>query len=200
MMKVRIATGLGLVLLMAAMVGGPVRVSQAQDDEGGVTLASLAGKYAARGSGFETVCFNAGFTALADCSLSTSHLVPFESAFVSHFTRDKAGNTCVVINITSAPVSGTNSPALGNPPQTFVITTISFDPTTGSGTESFSQYQGGGCNGVVFNSAGATLVATGTQSLAVSDSGKRIEIITTSFNAVGNIIQGVVSSATAIRQ
>ncbi len=144
MMKVRIATGLGLVLLMATMVGGPVRVSQAQDDEGGVTLASLAGKYAARGSGFETVCFNAGFTALADCSLSTSHLVPFESAFVSHFTRDKAGNTCVVINITSAPV--------------------------------------------------------GTQSLAVSDSGKRIEIITTSFNAVGNIIQGVVSSATAIRQ
>ena len=35
MMKLRIATGLGLVLLMATMIGGPVRVSQAQDDQGG---------------------------------------------------------------------------------------------------------------------------------------------------------------------
>src|SRR5712691_12006302 len=51
LMKLRIATGLGLVLLMAAMVGGAVRVSQAQDDQG-VTLASLAGNYAGRCSGF----------------------------------------------------------------------------------------------------------------------------------------------------
>ena len=64
MMKLRIATGLWLVLFMATMIGGPVRVSHAQDD-GGVTLASLAGKFAARGSGFFTLCFNLGFTVLA---------------------------------------------------------------------------------------------------------------------------------------
>ena len=63
MMKLRIATGLGLVLLMATMIGS-AKVSQAQDD-GGVTLASLAGKFAARGSGFFTLCFNLGFTVLA---------------------------------------------------------------------------------------------------------------------------------------
>ena len=59
LMKLRIATGLGLLLFMATMVGGPVMVSQAQDDQG-VTLASLAGNFAARGGGFFTTCLSAG--------------------------------------------------------------------------------------------------------------------------------------------
>jgi hypothetical protein len=55
MMKLRIATGLGL-LFMATMIGSPVRVSPAQANEGGgVTLASLAGNFASRGGGFSTV-------------------------------------------------------------------------------------------------------------------------------------------------
>jgi hypothetical protein len=66
--NVRFATGLGLVLFVATVVGGPVRVSRAQDDQGGVTLASLAGRFAARGSGSLTLCFNAGHTALQDCA------------------------------------------------------------------------------------------------------------------------------------
>jgi hypothetical protein len=57
LMKLQTATGLGLVLLLATMIGGPVRVSQAQDNQGGVTLASLAGNFAARGGGFFTFCF-----------------------------------------------------------------------------------------------------------------------------------------------
>src|SRR6266849_5226079 len=76
LMKLRIATGLGLVLFMATMIGGPVRVSQAQDNQGGVTLASLAGKYAGRGSGFNTLCLNT-FFASVDCALSPPHVVPF---------------------------------------------------------------------------------------------------------------------------
>src|SRR5712692_9821126 len=79
MMKLRIATGLGLVLFMATMIGGPVRVSNAQDDQGGVTLASLAGKFSARGSGFFTLCFNAGFTALVDCASAPPHVLPFNN-------------------------------------------------------------------------------------------------------------------------
>src|SRR5260370_12909915 len=53
LMKLRIATGLGFLLFMVTMIGGPVRVSQAQDDQG-VTLASLAGNFAGRGGGFFT--------------------------------------------------------------------------------------------------------------------------------------------------
>ena len=46
LMKLRLATGLRLLILIATMIGGPVGVGRAQDDQGGITLASLAGKFA----------------------------------------------------------------------------------------------------------------------------------------------------------
>ena len=76
MMKLRIATGVGLLLFMATMIGGPVRVSHAQDGGGGVTLASLAGQFAARGGGFFTRCVNADSTAPEDCA-TAPNVVPF---------------------------------------------------------------------------------------------------------------------------
>jgi len=196
MMKLRIATGLGLVLFMATMIGGPVRVSQAQDD-GGVTLASLAGNYAGRGSGFFTLCFNTGFTALEDCA-TAPHQVPFNQTGIFHRTEDAAGNFCGVITITTAPVSGTKFPA-GVSASTTVGTT-SFDPTTGSGTQSFIRYHGGTCSGAVFDSTGATPLGTTTSSFVVSDSGDRIESIVTSFSTVTGTVQGNVFSTTSIRQ
>src|SRR5712692_4765583 len=101
MMKLRIATGLGLVLFMATMIGRTVKASQAKDDEGGVTLASLAGKSAGRASGFETLCFNATFTALAACaSVPPAQRVPYNVAEIFHSTRDAAGNACAVETLT----------------------------------------------------------------------------------------------------
>jgi hypothetical protein len=203
-LKLRIATGLGLVIVMATMIGGPLRVSQAQDDAGGVTLASLAGKFAERGGGFATVCFNAGFTALQDCA-TAPHVVPFNVTVIEHFTQDKAGNFCEVSTSAAAPVSGSTFPA-GVGTVTNVGTTTSFDPTTGSGTGSVNEYHGGSCNGAVFDSTGATLTATATFSFVVSDSGNRIEFLLTSFSAVNSAfsvagsLQGNVFSETAIRQ
>jgi hypothetical protein len=156
LLKLRIATGLGLLILMATMIGGPVRVSQAQDDEG-VTLADLAGNSAGRGSGFFTRCFNAGFTAPEDCATAPNQ-VPFNQTGIFHRTGDAAGNFCGVITVTIAPVSGTKFPA-GVSASTTVGTT-SFDPTTGSGTQSFSRYHGGTCSGAVFDMTGATLLGT----------------------------------------
>jgi hypothetical protein len=196
LMKLRIATGLGLVLLMATMVGGPARVSQAQDDEG-VTLASLAGKFAGRGSGFFTLCFNAGFTAPEDCA-TAPHQVPFNQTGIFYRTGDVAGNFCGVITITTAPVFGTKFPA--GVSTTTQVGTTTFDPTTGSGTESFSRYAGGSCIGAVFDSTGATLTGTTTRSFVVSDSGDRIESIITSFVSVAGSVKGNVFSTTSIRQ
>jgi hypothetical protein len=62
--KPRIAKGLGLLLLMAAMACGPVRVSQAAANEGGATLASLAGRFETRGSGVYTLCCRENLHAL----------------------------------------------------------------------------------------------------------------------------------------
>jgi hypothetical protein len=203
MMKLRIATGLGLVLFMATMIGGPIRVSQAQDDEGSVTLADLAGKFSARGSGFSTVCFNSTSTALQDCA-TAPHIVPFNFTRIEWETRDAGGNSCGVHTVTSAPVFGTKFPSAGQ--KRTNVTTSSFDPATGSGTGSGTQYVGGSCNGAVFDGTGATKVVTFTFSFDVSDSGNRIETVVTGFTAVASAfsvagsVQGEVFSQTAIRQ
>jgi hypothetical protein len=196
MMKLRIATGLGLVLFMATMIGGPVRVSRAQDD-GGITLADLAGNFAGRGGGFFTLCFNAGFTTPEDCA-TAPHQVPFNQTGIFHRTSNAAGNFCGVITVTTAPVSGTKFPA-GVSASTTVGTT-SFDPTTGSGTQSFIRYHGGTCSGAVFDSTGATPLGTTTTSFVVSDSGDHIESIVTSFSTVTGSVQGNVFTTTSIRQ
>jgi len=187
MIKLRIATGVGLLLFMATMFCGPVGMSQAQTN-GGVTLASLAGKFETRGSGSYTVCFTDNFTTAVDCASAQHQEVQFKVTTVSHGTRDAAGNFCAVATLTSTPTDGPDYgarfPARMNFTRSNVSTTTSFDPTTGSGSSSFSQYLGGRCNGAVFDSAGATLVSTGTQSFMVSDSGNRIETITTSLSFV----------------
>ncbi len=197
MMKLRIATGLGLVLFMATMIGGPVRVSQAQDDEG-VTLASLAGKFAGRGGGFVTICFTAG--SLHDCATATS-VVGFDETQIWQQTRDAAGKSCGVFTETFAPVAGTTRPAFVNV-RTHVGTTTSFDPTTGSGTETFKRYRGGSCIGAVWDGTG-TLTSTGSGNFVVSDSGDRFEFLWrtyTSISPVAGAAQGLVFSATFIRQ
>ena len=206
MMRLRIAAGLGLVLFMATMIGGQVRVSHAQDDER-VTLASLAGEFAGRGSGFVTLCFSPGpALPLISCS-SVSPVptpVPFNQTGIFHRTGDAAGNFCGVITVTTAPVFGTKFPA--GVSTNIQVGTTTFDPTTGSGTQSFSRYHGGTCSGAVFDSTGATKVGTTTSSFVVSDSGDRIESIITSFSTVTSAVsvagsaQGNVFSPTAIRQ
>jgi hypothetical protein len=193
MTRLRNATGLGLLLFTATMIGGLVGISQAQGNGGGVTLAGLAGKFKTTGSGFYTVCFNESFTTVVDCASSPHEEVRFNATAVAHNIRDAAGNSCGVTTLTSTPtdaaVYGTKFPGRVNFTRidftrTNVSTTTSFDPTTGSGTASFSQYHGGSCVGAAFDSTGAILTGTGTQSFMVSDSGNRIETITTSVSFV----------------
>ncbi len=68
MIKLRMATGVGLVLFMATLIGGPVGMSRAQAHDGSVTLASLAGKFETRTSGSFTLCYNESFTEAVDCA------------------------------------------------------------------------------------------------------------------------------------
>jgi len=109
LMKLRIATGLGLLLIMATMIRGPVRVSQAQDDQGGVTLASLAGNFAGRGGGFFTACLNAGVLISCSSGSPVPTLVPNSDTAILHTTRDAAGNSCEVITETFGRPSGAKS-------------------------------------------------------------------------------------------
>ena len=82
---------------------------------------------------------------------------------------------------TAVAVYAAKFPGRMNVQRTNVSTTTSFDPTTGSGTASFRQYREKSCIGAGFDTTGAVLAATGTQSFRVSDSGNRIETILASI-------------------
>ena len=162
--------------------------------------ADLAGKFAGRGYGFATICSSAGVP--VSCSSVSPTLVPFNDTLIWQLARDAAGNSCGVTTETLAPVSGTTHPAFVNT-RTHVGTNASFDPTTGSGTETFKRYRGGSCIGAAFDKTGATLTSTGTGSFVVSDSGDRFEFIWTSYISISPVAgnaQGLVFSETLVRQ
>jgi hypothetical protein len=185
MMKLRIATGVGLLFFIATAACGPVEMNRARTgDGGGATLASLAGKFALKSSGSYTICFGASRSTV-DCASSPHQEVPFHMTAVAHYIRDAAGNSCGVTALTITPTDARvfHFTRL-NFVSTAVSTTTSFDPTTGSGSDNVSQYHGGRCIGAAFDSTGAILTGTGTQSFMVSDSGNRIDAIVTSFSMV----------------
>jgi hypothetical protein len=185
MMKLRIATGVGLLFFIATAACGPVEMNRARTGDGGsATLASLAGKFALKSSGSYTICFGASRSTV-DCASSPHQEVPFNMTAVAHYIRDAAGNSCGVTALTITPTDARvfHFTRL-NFASTAVSATTSFDPTTGSGSDNVSQYHGGRCVGAAFDSTGAILTGTGTQSFMVSDSGNRIDAIVTSFSMV----------------
>src|SRR5260370_7507617 len=133
LMKLRLATGLGLVIFMATMIGVLVRVTHAQDDEGGVTLASLAGKFAGRSNGFVTICLSAGVPISCSSVSPVPTAVAFNTTEIVQITSDADGNSCAVTTSTAPPVSGTKFPPLVNTPLTPLHPTTPFEPTTDPG-------------------------------------------------------------------
>src|SRR5216684_7989325 len=152
MIKLRITTGLGLILFMGTLIGGPVGMSRAQAGGGGVTLASLAGNFASRGSGSFTLCFNESFTEAVDCASALHQEMHFKVTSVAHGTRDAAGNACGVTDVsstltgTAVEIYAAKFPTRMHVRRTNVSTTTSFDSTTRSGTASFRQYREKSCS------------------------------------------------------
>jgi hypothetical protein len=67
---------------------------------------------------------------------------------------------------------------------------LDYDPLTGTGDNSFTTYNGGACSGAVFNSAGATEVASGYDHFVVTENGSRFDGIATLITNPTNSIAG----------
>jgi hypothetical protein len=66
-----------------------------------------------------------------------------------------------------------------------------YDPATGIGDQSLTEYFGGSCNGATFVPTGNPfLVTTGALHFAVSEGGARIDNVVTSLNLEGNPATG----------
>jgi hypothetical protein len=112
---------------------------------------------------------------------------------------DGAGNFCAIAAASNALVGGSASAA--NISQGTISGSItSFDPTTQQGNLSYLILKDGTCSSPVFNNTGATLTASGTGHVAVSDSGQQIDGVATSYVSVAGDIGSVVNTVTYRKQ
>jgi hypothetical protein len=99
---------------------------------------------------------------------------------------------------------GKNPPSV-SPIHPSVAKILNYDPATGAGDISVSEYSGGKCIGSTFDSAGAKQTAAFVFHFAASNGGKRIDMIVTSAIAfvtgtTGNFFGGFSLSCTNLRQ
>ncbi len=94
--------------------------------------------------------------------------------------RDKAGNACGthVGVVTPVPIAGPPQPTTSI---THEMHVIHYDPNTGTGDMSLTEYFGGSCNGAAVDSTGAFKVVEGILHFVVSNGGNRIDHIATSL-------------------
>jgi hypothetical protein len=185
-----------LVLMLTGAVG-------AADDErnGGIPLRKLAGTFSETIQASLFVCFSTTPPfPLAKCGSAGSTDTPLNALAVGAQTRDAAGNQC-----TTWTEADSDSPLTASPPTVYVLhqtgTTTSYDPTTGTGEGSFTNYFGGKCNGTAFDSTGATVANTGTFHFGVSNHGNRMDAMVTSLiPPVSGAFGGFSIPATLLRQ
>jgi hypothetical protein len=177
----------GFALVIAHDLNG-VYASDHDSDGGRIPLSKLAGKYAAIYSpaGFFTQCFKPDFSANESCSTSGAVPIVVSAGTVGQKTQDNDGDSCEKFTGVFA------TPGQPTPSAIVVYITVEkvtdYDPATGSGDTSATNYLGGKCIGSKFDSTGATKAQTGTTHFAASDDGRRVDSTVTSFiDALGDI-------------
>ena len=164
------------------------------EDHRGPSLEDLAGNYVGKSIGFTTVCINIG-----GCSAISPIIVPLNFESDIEGTVDEAGNSCAISTSASSPVAGTPATVfVAHRVETSSI--ITFDQATGQAEVTFSAYDGGSCNGAVFDNTGATLIATGTSHVVISERGNRVDGIVESYVSAAGRIGSVVNTTTCHRQ
>ena len=127
----------------------------------GLPISAFAGTYAFTFDGGYAVCLNASFAEVACTDASVAFVFPQTTKQVGVSTADRNGNTCAT---STATIS--DNPLDKSLPLVLtligVTTTTAYDPATGTGSAQGTNYVGGKCNGAVFDSDGATEVATFT--------------------------------------
>jgi len=115
------------------------------------------------------------------CS-SKSTIIPENGSSTGELTQDQNGNFCQ----TAVGTFGFGGPLAFLPPLVSAFQAVSkvtnYDPSTGSGDTSFTNYTGGKCNGSKFDPTGSTVTATGTSHFVVSNGGERTDFVITTIN------------------
>jgi hypothetical protein len=164
----------------------------------GVSLAALQGSYSETGQGSFSACLLPPSYSEVPCSTSGALPSAFTYAGTGQVTVGPSGSACS----TSTAVASSLPPGAPPPLVTVVreVLTVTYDATTETGDITSNAYTGGKCNGAAFDSTGATLYNSFTYHFAVSDNGKRWDLLVTNWtDPQGGIAQFVVTD-TLLRQ
>jgi hypothetical protein len=153
----------------------------------GIPLSKLAGKFATAYQGSITTCFNPKtFPATENCFATGAMPIAANAVFVGQLTHEKDGDSCLTATITLG------TPGAPNPPFSEVFhaanKVTNYDPATGSGDQSFTNYTGGKSIESKIDKKGATVQNTGTFHFVASDNGERTDAVGTSLtDSLGDI-------------
>lgn len=153
----------------------------AGDDDEGIPLRALAGRYSSTAHGSYALCLDPKNNfAEVNCSSTKAVVFPQTEVDVGYGKQDAKGNSCTTYTGTAS-----DQPPDVSPPAVFefivVGKTKDYDPVTGSGGGPFTSYSGGKCVGADFNSGGATIVASGSAHSVAAKDGKRTDFVLTAL-------------------
>jgi hypothetical protein len=168
--------------IVFAVAGLALLADQRAAADGGISLGDLAGVYSFTTPGSYSVCLDLSKTppAVEDCGTKGAFALPQTYLAVGALTRDANGNSCGAWTEVSSSLPVDNTPPLVGLVHHAVGKISTYDPETGTGDFTFTGYQGGKCNGSTFDSTGATESDTNAAHFAVSNGGKRIDLVFTS--------------------
>jgi hypothetical protein len=141
---------------------------------------------------------------LETCGTAGELILPVSIVRNGVHTFDEQGNFCV----SAADVETPNLPPLYPIVVPPIVTAnlhvtgkvLDYDPSTGTGNNSFTTYDGGACSGAIFSSTGATQIASGYDHFVVTENGSRFDVIATLITNPTNSIAGFAYSGTGLRQ
>jgi hypothetical protein len=164
-----------------------------------VPLASLAGHYVGSANLQFGLCFNPKYTATEPCSTKGAVTAQLNAVVLAQGVSDTKGNGCGSFSGTETFLSGSTSPIVFG--GITVSTTLDYNPATGVGDSSFTNYSAGSCIGSVYStSKGAVVTGTGTLHFVVSSGGNRIDNIATSETNPQHNIGSFAGSGFSLRQ
>jgi hypothetical protein len=146
------------------------------------------GQFSTDVTGSFAICVDPKTFANEPCSTTGVLAVPYSFTANGYTTRDKTGG-CHTRTQVATPLPPSALPPIVDDKNHIPFKITDYDPTTGVGDLSFISYDGGRCIGATFDSTGATVISSGTEHFAVSQSGTRIDAIVTSFTGAANSYQ-----------
>ena len=184
-MKTRYAV---LVMLAAFAAVLSQKAIAGKGESGGAGIPLPVGQSSQTLQGSLAICLNSTTFAEESCSTNGVAVFPISVLINGVVTGDAAGNSCASVTEVDSDLPVDASPPFVTANEHSTGKVLNYDSTTGTGDGSFTSYIGGTCNGVTFDSTGATKLSSGTFHFVVTDNGKRIDFLNTALtNPAGSI-------------